>query len=264
MARILSLLVVLAAGLMLLLPGKTASGRPGDTGAPAASRLPGGQVPTPSGTSQPFGGTGTVGALFTITSAGKLNHHFCTATVVHSEHGDLAVTAAHCMGRPGTIAFVPGYADGRAPYGTWTVTAVYTGAAWRSSKDPDDDVAFLRISRSGKRPLEAVTGAEQLGSSPKPPALVEVVAYPAKSGRPVWCVNWLSYHRPAQLQFDCGGYPNGTSGGPFLSGLSPAGKGTVVGVIGGDDQGGPSASVSYSPVFGPAVIALYRQAQAEA
>lgn len=244
-ARVLSFLAVVAAGLVLLLPGKTASGRPGGASAAAVSRLPGSPTPTSSGASQPFGGT-------------------ATATMVHSDHGDLAVTAAHCMtNRRGKIAFVPGYASGREPYGTWTVTAVYTGAAWRSSKDPDDDIAFLRISGSRGRPVEAVTGAEQLGTSPKPPALVEVIAYPDKSNRPIWCVNWLKYHSPTQLRFDCGGYTNGTSGGPFLGDLSAAsGKGTVIGVIGGDDQGGPSTSVSYSPVFGPAVIALFHQAEA--
>ncbi len=85
----------------------------------------------------------TVGALFTTSSMGKLGRHFCTATMVHSDHGDLAVTAAHCMtNRRGKIAFVPGYASGREPYGTWTVTAVYANAAWVSAKDPDDDVAF--------------------------------------------------------------------------------------------------------------------------
>ena len=76
-------------------------------------------------------------------------------------------------------------------------------------------------------------------------------------------MNWLKYHSPAQLQFDCGGYTNGTSGGPFLGDLSAtSGQGSVIGVIGGDDQGGPSTSVSYSPVFGPALIALFRKAEA--
>jgi hypothetical protein len=38
------------------------------------------------------------------------------------------------------------------------------------------------------------------------------------------------------------------------------GDGTVIGVIGGYEQGGDIASVSYSPGFGRAVQALYQTA----
>ena len=53
------------------------------------------------------------------------------------------------------------------------------------------------------------------------------------------------------MEFDCGGYTNGTSGGPFLANVHPAtGLGTVIGVIGGYEQGGDTPSVSYSARFG--------------
>jgi hypothetical protein len=72
----------------------------------------------------------------------------------------------------GTIAFVPGYANGNAPYGIWYVTRVFTDQAWASSSNPDDDVAFVTVSQPGASvPIEDVTGAEQLGidqpSNPK-------------------------------------------------------------------------------------------------
>src|SRR5690349_19713093 len=122
---------------------------------------------------QAFGGVAAVGALFSENS-GQLGTHFCTATVVHSPHGDLAVTAAHCLsGTPGPIAFVPGYANGQHPFGIWQVARVYTDEAWQSALDPDHDVAFLRVSPAsdGTR-IEDVTGAEQLGTSWAAPALV--------------------------------------------------------------------------------------------
>ncbi len=72
-------------------------------------------------------GTGipAVGALFTTTGTG-LGKHFCTASVVDSPHRDLALTAAHCVTgmAPARVAFVPGYRDGKAPYGIWAVTRV--------------------------------------------------------------------------------------------------------------------------------------------
>lgn len=213
---------------------------------------------------QPFGGVMAVGALFTETSRG-LGRHFCTASVVHSPGGDLAVTAAHCVtGAAGTIVFVPGYSGGTAPYGIWRVTHVYTDAAWQASQDPDDDVAFLRLSSAaGGVPIEDVTGAEQLGTGRPAPALVRVIGYPDDTSQPVWCVNWADSFGPAQLEFDCGGYPDGTSGGPFLTSVSASsGQGTVIGVIGGYEQGGDTPSVSYSIVFGANVASLFRAAEA--
>jgi V8-like Glu-specific endopeptidase len=221
------------------------------------------QLSSSSDPGRPFAGTPAVGALFT-TSKGKLSRHFCSASVVHSRSGDLLITAAHCVtGTSGTVAFVPGYDKGRHPYGVWTVTWVYVDRAWRSSANPDDDVAFLRVGRSRSGvPIEDVTGAEQLGSG-TPPArqLVEAIGYPNSSDQPITCWNRLKKPMRNQVEFDCGGYTNGTSGGPFLTRVSQkTGQGTVIGVIGGYEQGGNTPDVSYSPVFGANVAALYRTA----
>ena len=217
-----------------------------------------------SGTGTAFGGTAAVGALFSV-SDGQLGDHFCSASVVHSADGDLAVTAAHCVtGVDGQMAFVPGYVNGKEPHGTWAVTAVYTDQAWQSSQDPDDDVAFLRLSGgAGGKSIESVTGAEKMGIGWKVPALVRVTGYPDDAGQPITCVNWAKPFSPTQLEFDCDGYADGTSGGPFHDGTTTAtGRGTVIGVIGGYEQGGDTPDVSYAAVFGPAVAALYRAAEA--
>jgi V8-like Glu-specific endopeptidase len=221
-----------------------------------------------SRSSQSFAGTAAIGALFT-TSQGKLGSHFCSASVVDSPAGDLVITAAHCVtgitGTSGSLAFVPGYNDGAAPYGVWTVTSVYVDQAWRSSANPNDDVAFLRVGQSWSSvPIEDVTGAEQLGSG-TPPArqLVEVIGYPNSSGQPITCRNLLRNPMEDQLEFDCGGYTDGTSGGPFLVQVSQTtGQGTVIGVIGGYEQGGVTPEVSYSAEFNANVTALYQTAAA--
>lgn len=218
---------------------------------------------------QSFGGISAVGALF-LESSGSLGQHFCTASVVYSPHGDLAITAAHCMtGLSGQIAFVPGYSNGAEPYGIWQVTRVYTDQAWQSSQDPDDDVAFIQLSGTegaAGEAIETVTGAEQVGTAAPGQGLgstlVRVIGYPDGANEPVWCVNWTKVFSPTQLEFDCGGYPNGTSGGPFLAGATSSGQGTVIGVIGGYEQGGDTPQVSYSSGFGPAVAALYQTAEA--
>jgi V8-like Glu-specific endopeptidase len=217
-----------------------------------------------TGSGQSFGGVAAVGALFSE-SDGTLGSHFCTASVVDSAAGDLAVTAAHCVyGKTGTMVFVPGYADGRTPYGVWTVTRVYTDSAWDASLDPDHDVAFLRLSDAPDgAPIEDVTGAETLAANAPAGQAVRVIGYPDGAAEPVWCSGLVKGFSATQFEFDCGGYTNGTSGGPFLTEVDAAtGQGTVIGVIGGYQQGGNTPQVSYAAVFGTAVSQLYATAQA--
>jgi V8-like Glu-specific endopeptidase len=217
-----------------------------------------------AGNGQSFGGVAAVGALFSE-SDGKLGSHFCTASVVDSAAGDLAVTAAHCVyGTTGTMVFVPGYADGKTPYGVWPVTRVYTDSAWDASQDPDHDVAFLRLSdASDGTPVEDVTGAETLAAGAPAGQTVQVIGYPDGAAEPVWCSGLVKGFSATQFEFDCGGYTNGTSGGPFLAGVDAAtGQGTVIGVIGGYQQGGNTPQVSYAAVFGTAVSQLYATAAA--
>jgi V8-like Glu-specific endopeptidase len=206
----------------------------------------------------PFSGTPAVGALF-ATSDGALRSHFCSASVVDSPARDLLVTAAHCVTGPGSgsIVFVPGYDDGRTPYGVWPVTRVIVGQGWTSSADPDEDVAFLITSG----PVQDTTGGERLGVGRPAGHLVSVVGYPENSSSPIRCNNLALAFSPADLEFDCGGYTNGTSGSPLLEDVSAStGLGTVIGVIGGYEQGGYTASVSYADRFGSLVTDLYQTA----
>jgi V8-like Glu-specific endopeptidase len=223
------------------------------------------QLASSSRNATAFSGTAAVGALFT-TSGGKLGKHFCTASVINSPHGDLAITAAHCVtGTSGTIVFAPGYRNGTSPYGTWTVTKVYVDQAWKSSSSQDDDFAILKLSRAGSStPIEDVTGAEQLATgTPAKGQQVDVIGYPDSSDQPISCQNALKETMTDQLEFDCGGYTNGTSGGPFLSHVSSStGQGTLIGLIGGYQQGGDTPQVSYSAVLGANAAALYQAAVA--
>jgi V8-like Glu-specific endopeptidase len=241
---------------------------PADGGASGVASQSGRAMRSLTGTSetgQPFTGVAAVGALFSMRS-GKRGQHFCTASVVHSSHGDLAVTAAHCVtSQPGPMVFIPGYVNGKEPYGVWRVTRVYATQNWRSSQDADDDVAFIQLSDAADGvPIEDVTGAEQLGTGWPARTLVQVIGYPDGGAQPVRCRNWTIGFSPTQIQFNCGGYTDGTSGGPFLADVSATtGQGTVIGVIGGYEQGGDTPSVSYSAAFGTAVAGLYRTAVAD-
>jgi hypothetical protein len=113
---------------------------------------------------------------------------------------------------------------------------------------------------AAKALLEQVTGAETLGIG-LPPQRVTVIGYPDTTERPVTCTERARVFRRTQLVFRCAGYPGGTSGGPFLARVDPAtGRGTVMGVIGGYQQGGATADVSYSARLTSRANDLYLQA----
>lgn len=213
-----------------------------------------------------YNGTPAVGALFTI-SSGHLGQHFCTGSVVASPAGDLVITAAHCMQgkRAGDVDFVPEYHRSQHPFGVWTVTQVFVDRAWSSSQNPNDDFAFLVVTQSGDAtPIQDLTGGEKLGTGWGAVQKVQVIGYPDSRQRPITCTSKTRAFGAHQMEFDCGGYTNGTSGGPFLANLHPAtGLGTVIGVIGGYQQGGDTPSVSYSARFGTSVRALYNRAVAK-
>jgi len=214
-----------------------------------------------------IGQSAAVGALFT-TSGGQLATHFCTASVVASPSGDLVLTAAHCVSghQSGPIVFVPGYANGQTPFGIWTVTKIIVDQNWQSSSNPDDDFAFLIVRRAGSSAtVQSLTGAESVGIDEPTGGPVTVVAYPDGLNTPISCDNNSLSYSPTQLEFDCNGYTDGTSGGPFLiSTPGSDGPGMVIGVIGGYEQGGLTPSVSYAARFGPSMAVLYRTAIAEA
>ena len=210
-----------------------------------------------------YNGTPAVGALFTV-SGGRLGQHFCTASVVNSAvegPGDHrgALPAGQAAG-PGGLR--PGYHRHQEPFGSWTVTRVFVDAAWANSQNPNDDVAFLVVSQPGAaKPVQELTGGENLATGWKAAQLVQVIGYPDGRERPVTCTARTRAFGTRQMEFDCGGYTDGTSGGPFLANVHPAtGEGWVVGVIGGYEQGGDTPSVSYSARFGQPVRDLYDRA----
>ncbi|MEU8632957.1 trypsin-like serine protease [Amycolatopsis sp. NPDC048633] len=185
-----------------------------------------------------------VGALFANGS------HFCTASVVHSGAGDLVLTAAHCV--QSGMSFAPGYHDGVAPLGMWTVTGVAVADGWTSSADPDLDFAFLTVQQPGNpASLESLTGANVLGTGRGFDHAITLTGYPDTTDSPVVCTGTTTRFETYQLRVACPGFPDGTSGGPWVTG------GAVIGVIGGYQLGGDTPDVSYSAYFDDDIAKLY-------
>jgi len=208
-----------------------------------------------------------VGALFEHDVSGD---HFCTAGVVASPGRELLITAAHCIngGKGGgyrqDIVFIPGYRDGRAPYGIWTPARLVVAPQWVNSSDPDFDVGFVVLRPDDGKNIEDVLGADQLGIDRGYRNQVRVTGYPASADAPIACTGWTSEQSPSQLRFECDGFTGGTSGSPWATDVDPqTGTGTIVGVIGGYQEGGSTAAISYSPYLDEQIQQLYRQAAAD-
>ncbi len=231
-----------------------------------------GRLPRPGqSASAHTAGTGTalrVGALFEHDAGGD---HFCTASVVSSPGKDLLITAAHCIngGQGGTgyksdIVFIPGYRDGQEPFGAWTPARLIVAPQWANSSDPDFDVGFVVLQPHDGLKIEQVLGANQFAADSGYRHLVHVTGYPDSANAPITCVNWTSRQSATQLRFECDGYTGGTSGSPWVTRFNGRSRtGTIVGVIGGYQEGGDTASVSYSARLGADIQRLYQQAVAE-
>ena len=205
-----------------------------------------------------------VGAIF---SQGVDGDHFCTASVVHSAAGDLLVTAAHCVhggqggGYGSDLVFVPDYRDGSVPDGQWPVTRIVVDPRWISSSDPDLDVAFVTVGQVGGRSIEQVLGGNTLGIDKGFTKVVQITGYPSTASAPISCFNRTTQQSQYQMRIACTGFPGGTSGSPWLTSFDRTTRtGTVIGVIGGYQQGGDTADVSYSPYFDADVQTLYNEA----
>ncbi len=230
-----------------------------------------GRVPKPGQTASPrTAGAGSalrVGALFEHDASGN---HFCTASVVSSPGKNLLITAAHCIhggkgssGYTTDIVFIPGYRDGQEPFGVWTPARLLVAPQWASSSDPDYDVGFVVLQPRNGENIQQVLGANRLGIDNGYRYLVHVTGYPDSANAPITCVNWTERQSATQLKFACGGYTGGTSGSPWVTRFNAISHtGTIVGVIGGYEEGGDTPSVSYSPRLGPGIQQLYQQAAA--
>lgn len=226
-----------------------------------------------------------VGALFPAgRAAGLVGGHFCTASVVHSPHRDLIVTAAHCLaGRSGAFVFVPGYRDGEAPYGVWTVRRRFLPDLWADGRGDvpgdvpgdvrgeDSDVAFAVVERQGDeagaggagdegagggKRVEDVVGANRFAAGVATGATaVTLTGYPDAREVPVSCTDRPTALGPRQQRVGCPEFSGGTSGSPWVNSDRQ-----LVGVLGGHERGGNTADISYSVVFGSEARELYEDA----
>ncbi|MFE6690459.1 trypsin-like serine peptidase [Streptomyces sp. NPDC057743] len=217
-----------------------------------------------SHTSPPTTVNARVGAVFSHNGTGD---HFCTGSVVDSPKKTIVITAAHCIhtGKGGSyqsdLAFVPGYRNGKAPNGVWTISKMIVDPHWAQSSDPAYDVGFVVVDKLKGKRIADVLGANRFGYNVGYDKFVKVTGYPASGDSPISCANKTVRFQTNQMKVDCTGYSGGTSGSPWLTNFDRTTRtGEVIGVIGGYQTGGSTDDTSYSPYFNDAIKSLYDKA----
>ncbi|MGI5340531.1 FG-GAP-like repeat-containing protein [Streptomyces sp. CA-181903] len=224
-----------------------------------------------------FGGIKSVGALYT---SEKAKTHHCTAFVVDSPGRDLILTAGHCKG--GNGMFIPKYDKTKPlkqqPYGFWIVNKWYWDGNFQAdtSRDVSDlDFAFGRVDKYDGKNIQDVVGGNTLQRTSGAKHHVTVIGYPMTKYDPadtaIKC-NTQTGALPGfnQMRIDCAGLWGGVSGSPWFASVDyDRGVGTVIGNVGGANNGGPNVGadnplynrLTYSPMYMDRLFLLYEDAK---
>ncbi|MGV9774877.1 trypsin-like serine peptidase [Streptosporangium sp. NPDC003464] len=195
----------------------------------------------------------------------------CSASSVRSANKDLVVTAGHCV-KDGTGAwadnwtFVPGYDQGRRPYGQFTARRMFVAGPWSRSADDNHDIGMVALNHSGGRHLGEVVGGQDIAFGTARGRPAHGFGFPAEAPYDgehlVYCAGPV-HDDPHGQTGDQGmrcDMTAGSSGGPWMSGFDPAtGRGTITSVSSfkySDDR-----STMYGPYFGDVARELYTVAE---
>ncbi|GLW26905.1 MULTISPECIES: trypsin-like serine peptidase [Microbispora] len=98
-----------------------------------------------------------------------VNPHWCTATSIQSAYRNLVATAGHCVydtvSNKATLnywVFIPGYYQGKTPWGVYVGKTAYTHYDYDVYEDGDRDYAFVTVYNGIKFPHDGFAGIWQL------------------------------------------------------------------------------------------------------
>ncbi|MFJ8535938.1 trypsin-like serine peptidase [Streptomyces sp. NPDC093591] len=208
----------------------------------------------------------TVGRLFFTNDKGQ--DTYCTATAVQSRNRSTVMTAGHCVQPPAApdnyhinMVFVPGYSDGKRPYGVFAVRAVAMPRSW--AQDAQNDVAAVVVDQGNEALTDAV-GAQAVAFDREPGDAVTVFGYPdsqeQRGEHLMYCAGTTSTASDRKQSVRCP-MEGGSSGGPWLAGFDQkSGQGTLVSVNSSGDAL-ENGTVMEGEVLGAVADQLHAQAE---
>jgi hypothetical protein len=126
-----------------------------------------------------------------------LSDYSCSATAVRSPGRSLVWTAGHCVSDPGLAGpvfatnweFVPGYKEGRKPFGEWPATSLATTPQWGgrgplSGGDTDFDFGAAVVAPRGSSHLQEAIGARRIAFRQARDKIYSAFGYPAERPPP--------------------------------------------------------------------------------
>ncbi|MEU6429980.1 hypothetical protein ABZ860_29175 [Microbispora sp. NPDC046973] len=225
---------------------------------------------TTSGTRWAAGGsvTRTTGRVFLTLNRVDFS---CSASAVRSANRDLVVTAGHCV-KDGAgdwaenWTFVPGYDEGRQPYGAFPARRMFVAGPWSRSGNDDYDVGMVAVDDLDGQHLTDLVGGQPISFDPPRGRRTYGFGFPADppydGERLLYCAG-VPHGDPQGQTRDQGlrcDLTAGASGGPWLSGFDPAsGRGALTSVS--SFKYSNDHRTMYGPYFGSAVRDLFRTAE---
>ena len=200
-------------------------------------------------------------------------NYMCSAAIVSSITGDLVSTAGHCVFDTDKKAwfnsywvFIPAYANGNKPYGTWPARNFIALKGWTDNRNFDYDVAFVALSTVNGRHIQSYLGAQGIGFNFARLQYTHAFGYPGNlnNGEVLRsCVantqspTGAGSYRGQRLPCNMGG---GSSGGPWLQNVNEA---TGVGYVTSVNSFGFSSipNFMYGPYFDSTIGSLYDSAK---
>ncbi|MEV7417433.1 peptidase [Streptomyces sp. NPDC089919] len=193
----------------------------------------------------------------------------CSGDSITSRNGSTVITAGHCVKYQGAWhtdwIFVPGYANGNAPYGQWSATKTLSTDQWVASEDINYDVGLAVVAPLDGRTLASVVGAQGIqfnGGYNKPMyAFGFPAAAPYDGTKLIYCSgnSGKDFLLSKDHSLGCN-MTGGSSGGPWFASFNEAtGTGLQVSVNSFGYQFLPNRM--FGPYFGPEAQAAYDKAQ---
>jgi V8-like Glu-specific endopeptidase len=209
----------------------------------------------------------TTGRVFFTTAEG--GNASCSGSAVTSANESVVITAGHCVKLNGAShrnwVFVPGFDDGRRPFGTWVATRLLTTQQWNANEDINFDIAAAVVAPLNGRSLTDVVGGQGVAFNQPRGRQMFSFGYPAAppfdgsdltycSGR---AFNDNVMTRDLGLRCNMTG---GSSGGPWFAGFDEStGLGWVNSV--NSFKYDFAANFMFGPFFGNEAMAVYQAAQ---
>lgn len=194
----------------------------------------------------------------------------CSGDAVSSKNKSVVVTAGHCVKYEGSWetnwVFVPGYHDGKRPYGTWPAKKLMTTPQWSSSENLSYDVGMAVVGTRGGKHLTQAVGGQGIAFNQARGAATYAFGYPAETpydGEKLIYCNGPVIDDPLGTSNDQGIAclaNGGASGGPWFEKFNTStGTGYQTSVNSFKYTFDPAHM--FGPYFGKVAQSLYKKAQ---